>query len=75
MYNCTLNNLLIIHLLLIHMKATAIILLLAILGIMIFIISIPAIQEAEYAKTHPEFLKNAYDLRKADLSHNSDTIK
>lgn len=42
---------------------------------MIFIISIPAIEEAEYAKNHPEFLKNAYDLRKADLSHNSDTIK
>lgn len=57
------------------MRATAIILLLAILGLMIFIISIPAIEEAEYARTHPEFLKNAYDLRKAELGHNSDTIK
>lgn len=57
------------------MRASTIIFLLCILGIMIFIISIPAIEEAEYAKNHPEFLKNAYDLRKADLSHNSDTIK
>ena len=57
------------------MRASTIIFLLCILGIMIFIISIPAIEEAEYAKNHPELLKNAYDLRKADLSHNSDTIK
>ena len=57
------------------MRASTIIFLLCILGIMIFIISIPAIEEAEYAKNHPEFLKNAYGLRKADLSHNSDTIK
>jgi len=57
------------------MRATAIILLLVISGLMIFVISIPAIEEAEYARTHPEFLKNAYDLRKAELGHNSDTIK
>lgn len=57
------------------MRTSTIIILLCILGIMIFIISIPAIQEAECTKTHPEFLKNVYDLRKADLNHNSDTIK
>lgn len=56
------------------MKATAIILLLAILGIMIFIISIPAIQEAQYAKEHPEFLKNAYDLRNAQLNKSNDSV-
>ena len=57
------------------MRTSTIIILLCLLGIMIFVISIPAIEEAEYAKTHPEFLKNAYDLRKAELNHNSDTIK
>ena len=42
---------------------------------MIFVISIPAIEEHEYAKTHPEFLKNAYDLRNAQLDKQVDTTK
>ena len=57
------------------MKATLIIL--AIFIIMCCIISIPAIEEREYAKTHPEFLKNAYDLRNASLgstSNNKDSL-
>jgi hypothetical protein len=41
---------------------------------MIFIISIPAIQEAEYARTHPEFLKNAYDLRNAGVNSPTDSL-
>ena len=46
-------------------------LLLVIFGIfalMLFIIMIPAIEEKEYAKTHPEFLKDAYDLRNASIT-------
>lgn len=42
---------------------------------MVCIIMIPAIQEAEYAKTHPDFLKNAYDLRNAHLDKHVDTTK
>ena len=57
------------------MRAITIIILLCILGIMIFVISIPAIEEAEYARTHPGFLDNAYDLRKAELGHKSDSLK
>lgn len=54
------------------MKTTLIIL--AILAVMVFVIMIPAIQEAEYAKTHPDFLKNAYDLRNAHLDKSSDSV-
>lgn len=57
------------------MKTSVIIILLCILGVMIFVISIPAIEEHEYAKTHPEFLKNAYDLRNAQLDKQVDTTK
>ena len=49
------------------MKTSRIILLLFILALMIFVICIPAIQEREYAKTHPEFLEHVYDLRYAKL--------
>ena len=45
----------------------AILILLAVLTVMCCIISIPAFEEREYAKTHPDFLKNAYDLRNASL--------
>lgn len=37
------------------------------------IISIPAFEEREYAKTHPDFLKNAYDLRNASLGSTSNS--
>lgn len=45
----------------------AILILLAVLTVMCVVISIPAFEEREYAKTHPDFLKNAYDLRNASL--------
>jgi hypothetical protein len=35
------------------------------------VIAIPAIEEREYAKTHPEFLKNAYDLRNATITQDT----
>lgn len=47
----------------------------AILAVMVGVIMIPAIEEAEYAKTHPDFLKNAYDLRNTHLDKPVDTIK
>ncbi len=37
------------------------------------IISIPAFEEREYAKTHPGFLDNAYDLRNASLGSTSNS--
>lgn len=55
----------------------AILIILAILSIMICVIMIPAFEEHEYAKTHPDFLKNAYDLRNASLgstSNDKDTL-
>lgn len=45
----------------------AFLIILGVFIIMCCIISIPAFEEAEYAKTHPDFLKNAYDLRNASL--------
>lgn len=46
----------------------------AILAVMIGVIMIPAIEEHEYAKTHPDFLKNAYDLRNAQLDKSNDSV-
>ncbi len=51
----------------------AILIILAILSIMICVIMIPAFEEREYAKTHPDFLKNAYDLRNASLGSTSNS--
>ena len=45
-----------------------------ILAIMLIVICIPAVEEQEYARTHPRFLDNAYDLRNATLGDTS-TIK
>lgn len=45
----------------------AILIIAAVFIVMCCIISIPAFEEREYAKTHPDFLKNAYDLRNASL--------
>lgn len=56
------------------MRAIVIIILLCILGIMIFVISIPALEEAEYAKNHPGFLDNAYDLRNAGVNAPIDSL-
>lgn len=51
------------------MKTLLIVLL--VLTIMICVILIPAFEEQEYAKTHPEFLKNAYDLRNATITQDT----
>lgn len=48
---------------------------LAIVTVMICVIIIPAVEEAEYARTHPGFLNNAYDLRNAQLGNQPDTVK
>lgn len=55
------------------MKRTLIIV--AILVVMTIVIILPAIQEQDYAKTHPNFLKNAYDLRNASLPKSDTTQK
>lgn len=52
-----------------------ILIILAILAVMVCVIMIPAIEEAEYARTHPGFLDNAYDLRNAQLGSQPDTVK
>lgn len=51
-----------------------VLIILAILAVMIGVIMIPAIEEAEYAKTHPDFLKNAYDLRNAGINSPTDSL-
>ncbi len=51
----------------------AILIILGVFIIMCCIISIPAFEEREYAKTHPDFLKNAYDLRNASLGSTSNS--
>lgn len=53
------------------MNTRLVILIIFVLVVMLMVIAIPAIEEHEYAKTHPEFLKNAYDLRNASITQDT----
>lgn len=53
------------------MNTRIVILIIFVLVVMLMVILIPAIEEREYAKTHPDFLKNAYDLRNARLDQDT----
>ncbi len=53
------------------MNTRTVILIIFVLLVMLMVIAIPAIEEQEYARTHPGFLDNAYDLRNAGIKQDT----